>query len=375
MGDSVGVLSLAPLIGQIVFTAITQALTYPLRSIRCTALYNDVLYAAVRCMMEHITIKQSRYLNSSTSALYAAFCKGKSITPNTEYIDIVDGDKVAAHWLGNPNARHVVLYFHGGGYTQSANHGNFYYLSRLVRDLNPEKGNSFAVLLLAYTLAPEATHPTQLREASAALTYLVNKTGRSPSDVFVSGDSAGGNLALMLLSHALHPHPQVPSIGLEAPLGGALLYSPWAGFGTGFASYDNIKLDMLSPLALRKWSAMFLNKANTDDPEADPGPVSGDAYTEACKNPASWWTGLHKVVGDVFVAYGSYEVLADPIKELEKNLIAGWAAGGGDPNRVIFVEGAKEAHIAPIIDIMTPSRKTKSSTQTAIEEWYKARQI
>jgi len=295
------------------------------------------------------------------------------MTPNTDYIDVNDGNKVAAHWLGSPAAEHVVLYLHGGGYTQSANEGNFQYLLRLVRDLNIEKQGSLAVLILAYTLAPEATHPTQLREAAAALPHLLSKTGRSSSKIFVSGDSAGGNLALALLSHALHPHPDVPAIRLDKPLGGALLYSPWAGFSTDFASFDNVKLDMLTPLALRKWSAMFLDKANTVDSEADPGPISGDAYTESCKNPTTWWNGLHQVVSDVFVTYGSYEVLADPIKELEKHLKAGWADGGGDPSRVVFLEGAKEAHIAPIVDIMTPSGKVKSSTQIAIEEWYKAR--
>jgi acetyl esterase/lipase len=325
-------------------------------------------------MLERITIPQSRYINPSTSALYAAYCKGHSITPNTIYVDTNDGGKVAAHWLGSSDAEAVVLYLHGGGYTQPANEGDFRYLDRLVKDLNNEKGvPSVAVLILAYTLAPEATHPTQLREATAVLAHLATKTDRKPSNIFVSGDSAGGNLALALLSHVSHPHPDVPVVKLEQPLGGTLLYSPWAGFSTEFASFGNVKLDMLSPLALRKWAAMFLNKANSADPESDPGPVSGDAYTEACTNPVSWWNGFHHTVSDVFVSYGSYEVLADPIKELEKQMKRGWAEGGGDLSRVVFMESAKEAHIQPIVDIMTPGSNVKSCTQIAIEEWYKAR--
>jgi acetyl esterase/lipase len=357
-----------------VFAAVTRALTYPFRSVRCTALYNDVLYAGVRCMLERITIPQSRYINPSTSARYVVYCKGNYITPHTIYIDTDNDIKVAAHWLGSSDAETVVLYLHGGGYTQSANEGNFRYMDRLVRDLNSDKGcRSVAVLILAYTLAPEATHPTQLREAAAVLTHLVTNTGRKPSDIFVSGDSAGGNLALALLSHVLHPHPGVRAVKLEQPLGGTLLYSPWAGFATDFPSFSNVTLDMLSPLALRKWSAMFLDKANSTDPEADPGPVSGDAYTEACKNPASWWNGFHRTVGNVFVSYGSYEVLADPIKELERQMKKGWTEGGGDSSRLVFLEGAKEAHISPIVDIMTPGARMKSSTQSAIEGWYKAR--
>jgi acetyl esterase/lipase len=191
--------------------------------------------------------------------------------------------------------------------------------------------------------------------------------------MFISGDSTGGNLALALLSHLLHPHLEVPAVNLEEPLGGALLYSPWAVFRTEYPSYDNLNLDMLSPLALRKWSAMFLNKTNSSDPEADPGPVSGDAYTEACKNPSSWWNDMYRTVSDVFVSYGSYEVLADPIKDLETHMKEGWVGSGCDLSRVVFMGASKEAHIQPILDVMAPASGTKRSTQVAIEKWYAAR--
>jgi hypothetical protein len=47
---------------------------------------------------------------------------------------------------------------------------------------------------------------------------------------------------------------------------------------------------------------------------ADPGPASGDVWTEACMNDSSWWDGFHEVVSDIFVSYGSVEVPADPIR-------------------------------------------------------------
>ncbi|KAF1846098.1 uncharacterized protein K460DRAFT_258149, partial [Cucurbitaria berberidis CBS 394.84] len=164
------------------------------------------------------------------------------------------------------------------------------------------------------------------------------------------------------------------AVNLERPLGGMLLYSPWAGFSTDYPSFNNEALDMMSPICLRKWSAMFLDKAHPADPEADPGPVSGDAWTEPCLNPASWWSGSHQVVNGIFISYRSYEVLADSIKELEQELKRGWVEGGGDANQVTFVGAPKEAHIGPIQDIMTPGKSShKSETQVAIEAWYKAR--
>jgi acetyl esterase/lipase len=288
--------------------------------------------------------------------------------------------KVETHWLGTPDAEAVILYFHGGAYTQPASAGHFAYLSQLVQDLNSPTGNSvksncryrsLSILVLAYSLAPEATHPTQLAQASAVLSHLT-KT-RSASSIFLSGDSAGGNLALGLLTHVLHPHPAATVVKLKEPLAGVLVYSPWAGFSTRYKSYEsNETLDMLAPVALRKWSAMFLGQVSPKDAEADPGHVSGDEWTDVVRNDAEWWEGLHSVVDGVFVAYGGNEVLRDPIRELEGKVRSGWVDGGGEGERIVFLEARGEAHVQPIVDFMTPG-KGKSETQRATEEWYMAR--
>jgi acetyl esterase/lipase len=337
-------------------------------------LYNDVLYAAIRCLLDRVTIPQSRYLQKSTSEQYLIYCKEQHVAPETINIEVDGGSRIDGHWIGSPDAQMVIYYLHGGGYTQPASEGNYKHAARLVDDLNSVKEQrSIAVLMLDYTLVPDATHPTQLREAVAGLAHLLAEHGRKPSDIFISGDSAGGNLAMALLSHILHPHPDVPALRLDEPLGGALLYSPWVGFSTEYPSFDNYQLDVMSALVLRKWSAMLLDKSNPTNPEADPGPISGDVYTEACKNPPAWWKGMHNTCSDIFVCYGGDEVLADAIKEWESPLKKGWSEGGGKSNRIVFLQGAREAHVAPIIDVMTPGAQVKSSTQTAIEEWYKAR--
>lgn len=322
-------------------------------------------------MLDSITIRQARFLLPGTSAQYAKFCESRSIAPRTDHFETACGNKVAGHWLGCSDADKVILYLHGGGYTQPASEGNFRHGARLMEDLkSTETHHSVATLLVAYTLVPEATYPTQLKEAAAVLANLL--TLRKPSEIIISGDSAGGNLALALLSHLLHPHPEVPTIKIESALCGVLIYSPWASFSTDYPSYSNVNLDMMSPLVLRKWSAMFLGKANPTNPEADPGPVTGDAYTEPSRNPASWWEGMHSVCEEIFICYGSDEVLLGAIEELETPLKSGWNSGGGDLSHVVFVKGTREAHNAPIVDAMTPG-KGKSSTQVAIEAWYRAR--
>lgn len=325
-------------------------------------------------MLDRLTIADSRYLNPQTTERYVQlYCKPQGLEPKTLELNVENGQAVA-HWVGDPDAKAVILYCHGGGYTQPANEGNFHHLGGLIKDLNGDESRpSVAVLMLAYTLAPEAVYPTQLREAAVVLAHLIQNTGRSPSNIFIAGDSAGGNLAFSLLSHLLHPHPDVFPIKLECPLGGILALSPWVGFSTDYTSFStNATLDMLTPLSLRKWGAMFLNKSNPSNSEADPGPISGDAWTEVCLNPASWWSGMHQVVSDVFIWWGGYEVFVDPIRELEKSFKQGWEEGGGDASRVHFLESAKEVHVAPIVDTMISGAK-KGEAQVAIEEWFKGR--
>lgn len=340
---------------------------------RSPLLFYNVVNAVIRCTLEHITIAHSRYLMPSTSESYYQHCRQNKVPSQTVHLQ-VGGRKVAAHWLGNPEAETAILYFHGGGYTQSVSPTWFKYLTRLIQDVQRgEDGKSVAVLMLAYTLAPEATYPTQLREAVSLLSHVLTDTGRSPGNIILSGDSAGGNLALALMSHMLHPHPDVPVINLQRPLGGALLYSPWVSFRTDYPSFSNEKLDNMAPIALRRWSAMFLGKADTVNREADPGHVTGDAWTEATLNTPQWWEGLHRVVGNMFVWYGGYEVFADSIRAWKRNLNEGWIRGGGEADRVTFLEAPKEAHVAPIGDFIARGKRSKSESQIAIEEWYRYR--
>lgn len=80
--------------------------------------------------------------------------------------------------------------------------------------------------------------------------------------IFIGGDSAGGNLALALLSHILHPHPQIEEglrVQLSAPLAGAILTSPWIRFDT---DYDSVKRnegsDFVCEAGANRWSAAFM---------------------------------------------------------------------------------------------------------------------
>ncbi|KAI0265811.1 hypothetical protein BC834DRAFT_1041487 [Gloeopeniophorella convolvens] len=79
-------------------------------------------------------------------------------------------------------------------------------------------------------MTPQAQFPTQFRQANAAPVTHLLKQGAHPSNIVLCGESAGGNLALQVILHILHPLPDLPPpSALSAPLGVAELISPTLG--------------------------------------------------------------------------------------------------------------------------------------------------
>jgi len=262
----------------------------------------------------------------------------------------------------------------GGGYTQPLSIGYMEYLNRLVIDMNSlSDGLSISVLVPAYTLAPEAVFPTQLKQVAAVLLYLLVDCNRSPSSIILGGDSAGGNLVLSLLSHIRHPCPDVPEILLRTPLAGTVLFSPWVSFDTSHKSFlRNAQTDALIASNLRKWSSMYLG---TNIREEDPGVVTGgNEYSEPLQADSPWWKGMADVAGDVFLYGGEDEVFIDGLKEFARRFQEGWATvdGGKHELHVEFVKN--DAHIGPIMDVML-QYKEKSEAQLAVELWLKERLV
>ena len=116
------------------------------------------------------------------------------------------------------------------------------------------------MLLPGYTVSYVEKYPTQLRQGIEALNWVISNQNKKPSDVVLAGDSAGGNMVLAMLSHMLHPHPDVSEqVTLSEPLAGAVLVSPWTKFGTDDDSVKrNATSDMIPPQAALRWSSQFL---------------------------------------------------------------------------------------------------------------------
>jgi acetyl esterase/lipase len=109
----------------------------------------------------------------------------------------------------------TVLHFHGGGYCTGSAH-----TARLwAAHLSAQAG--CRVVLPEYRLAPEHPYPAGLDDARAVLKALF--TGGKPGSLVLSGDSAGGGLALALMLSMRDQGEELPA--------GCVLLSPWLDLG------------------------------------------------------------------------------------------------------------------------------------------------
>jgi acetyl esterase/lipase len=109
----------------------------------------------------------------------------------------------------------TVIHFHGGGYCV----GSARVLRSWAAHLSARTG--CRVVLPEYRLAPEHPHPAALEDARAVLKALSGEV--APASVVLSGDSAGGGLALALVL-------SLREEGLEPPAG-CILLSSWLDLG------------------------------------------------------------------------------------------------------------------------------------------------
>lgn len=116
--------------------------------------------------------------------------------PLPEKIEAVEDElgDVKAFRVAAPDAPrgNVVLHFHGGGYLIGSAKGSLEYASRLAATVGG------ACYTVDYRLAPEHPYPAAIDDAITAYRALLAR-GIPASSILVSGESAGGGLAVALV--------------------------------------------------------------------------------------------------------------------------------------------------------------------------------
>ena len=153
--------------------------------------------------------------------------------------------------------RKIILYCHGGGYTS----GNLGYSRPLSFKLSHATG--WETLSFEYRLAPEHPFPAAADDALAAWDYLM-QLGYGARDVTVAGDSAGGNMALVLCH-------RLKAAGRMLP-GRLILMSPWTDMTASGASYQERKeLDpSITEDYIHAVRNAYAGDANVEDPQLSP---------------------------------------------------------------------------------------------------------
>ena len=153
--------------------------------------------------------------------------------------------------------RHVILYCHGGGYTS----GNLGYARILAAKLAGVTG--YEVLAFEYRLAPEHTYPAPLEDAMKAWDHLMH-LGYGARDVVVAGDSAGGNLALVLTMLLREAGRLLPRR--------LVLLSPWTDMTASGKSYQEHRDDdpMLTMDYIRAVRGVYAPGQDLSSPKLSP---------------------------------------------------------------------------------------------------------
>jgi len=136
----------------------------------------------------------------------------------------VTAGQVACEWVHGPTNRggQAVMYLHGGGYV----FGSVATYRELIGRLSLAAG--IWVLAPDYRLAPEHPFPAAVDDALAAYRWLLG-AGIEPGHIAISGDSAGGGLALATLLALRDAGEQLPAA--------AVLLSPWTDLTCSGDSY------------------------------------------------------------------------------------------------------------------------------------------
>lgn len=152
----------------------------------------------------------------------------------------------------------VILYFHGGGYVGGsiASHRNL--------TGNLALASKCQLLSVEYRLAPENPHPAAVEDALNSYKWLLSE-GYDPKKIAISGDSAGGGLAIAV-------QLKIRDEGLPLPVASAPI-SPWIDMGlSGDTMSSRQSRDPLIRLDLiHEFKSQFLGPINnSNDPYASP---------------------------------------------------------------------------------------------------------
>lgn len=177
------------------------------------------LIRRVHGLVENPDLEKHR---QSQDAIGAMMSNTKAVSYREFKIDDID-----AEWVSVNRAhmkKYILLHCHGGGYST----GSRIYARTLTSKL--AESTSMDVLCFDYRLAPEHPYPAATEDAMKVWDYLM-LLGYGARDIILTGDSAGGNLALSLTLKLKQEGRLLPR--------GLILMSPWTDLTSSGQSFES----------------------------------------------------------------------------------------------------------------------------------------
>jgi epsilon-lactone hydrolase len=174
----------------------------------------------------------------------------------TTSAQVIGGVRAEVVTAGGSRPGTTVVHFHGGGYCVGSPGLARAWAARL------SAGAGCRVVLPDYRLAPEHPHPAALDDARAVITTLLGDAGAGP--VVVSGDSAGGGIALATALTVRKKH--------QKTLAGCILMAPWLDLGADRREDPDLaRRDvLLSPDWLEACARAYASRSAWADPSVSP---------------------------------------------------------------------------------------------------------
>lgn len=185
----------------------------------------------------------------------------------------VNANGVSCEWVipTNVNNKRRMLFLHGGAFLLGSPKGHRKLTDQLA------KATQSAVLSVDYRLLPENNRGASIEDAQSAYRWILANSPLESSDDFdtllLAGDSAGGNLALMLSGWSKTAKLRRPDAVIAlSPSTDMTLSSPSM---LANSKSDPVLGEGLAPLAkipslLRSWLSVITTRSNPANPLASP---------------------------------------------------------------------------------------------------------
>lgn len=162
---------------------------------------------------------------------------------------------------GKSRIRTLLIHIHGGGFVASTSRGHQHYVRKWTKMI-PD----CVIMSIDYRLAPENPYPAGLDDICQGYYWIINQAsaqlGIYPKNIILTGDSAGGNLAMSLVLRCIHT-------GMSPPDGLLLAYPALNLSAQAFSPSLLISIDdfVLQFSLMINCMKAYVNKG---DPEHDP---------------------------------------------------------------------------------------------------------